>query len=66
MLVEKMPVMPIITNQNAFLASDLLSGIKYSWFGTPIFNRLKMKNYNDYLPDTTAETIASDFLEGIE
>ena len=66
MLVEKMPVMPIITNQNAFLASDLLSGIKYSWFGTPIFNRLKMKNYNDYLPDTTAETIASDFLEDIE
>jgi len=57
MLIEEMPVMPIVTNQSAFVSSKLLSGIDFSWFGTPIFTKVKMKDYNDYLPDTTEEPI---------
>lgn len=57
MLIEEMPVMPIVTNQSAFVSSKLLSGIDFTWFGTPIFTEVKMKDYNDYLPDTTEEPI---------
>ena len=61
-----MPVIPIVFNQNAYLASDLLSGFDFSWYGTTIFKNLNMRDYNNYLPDTTAETISSDIFKGLK
>ena len=65
-LIDEMPVIPIVFNQNAFLASDLLSGIDFSWYGTAIYKNLNMRDYNNYLPDTTAETISSDIFKGLK
>ncbi|MBO4220695.1 MAG: hypothetical protein J5933_07210 [Clostridia bacterium] len=66
MLLDEMPVIPIVFNQNAYLSSGLLSGIDFSWYGTAIFKNLNMRDYNNYLPDTTAETISSDIFKGLK
>lgn len=61
LLMEDMPVAPLVFLQDAFLANDGLSGYKTTYFGTRDFKRMKLKNYVEYLPaeetageDTTA------------
>ncbi len=44
-LLEDMPVIPIIFNQTATLVNKDLSKIKYTYYGTPIFTKAKLKDY---------------------
>ena len=57
MLLEDMPVIPVIFNQNAYLISGDLSGETSTYFGYRVFNRLQLKDYIQYLDiQTEAET----------
>ncbi len=49
MLLEDMPVIPIIFNQHAYLISGELSKADSSYFGFRVFDELKLKNYKNYL-----------------
>ena len=49
-LLEDMPVIPIIFNQNATMTSNQLSKIEYTYYGSPIFTKMKLKNYLQYIP----------------
>ena len=55
MLLEDMPVVPLIFLQDAYLASDVLSGIETTYYGTQNFKKVKMKDYMEYKA-RTAET----------
>ena len=49
LLMEDMPVMPIVFNQDAYLVNTkVLSGFKDTYWGTRDFTRMKMKNYMAY------------------
>jgi ABC-type transport system substrate-binding protein len=50
LLLEDMPIIPIIFNQDAYVISKDLSGVKHTYFNTRIFTKTKLKNYQDYLP----------------
>lgn len=50
MLVENMPVIPILFNQSATLKSKQLSKVGVSYYGTAIFSKANLRNYEDYLP----------------
>lgn len=50
-LMDEMPIIPVVFNQNATLTSKKLTGEKVTYYGTPIFTKLKLKNYKDYLPE---------------
>lgn len=50
LLMEELPIIPIIYNQNATLESKELSKIKYSYYSTPIFTKTKLKDYELYVP----------------
>lgn len=53
LLLEDMPIIPVVFNQDAYVYnSDVLSGIKNSYYGFRIFNKMKMKDWRDY--QTTA------------
>ena len=49
--MDEMPIIPVVFNQNATLTSKKLSGEKVTYYGTPIFTKLKLANYKDYLPE---------------
>ena len=49
-LMQDLPVIPIIFNQNAYLQSKDLSKVKMSYYGTFIFTDTKLKNYELYVP----------------
>ncbi|MGM9681996.1 MAG: ABC transporter substrate-binding protein [Eubacteriales bacterium] len=53
MIVDDMPVIPIIFNQNATLTSKQLSKVTFSYYGAPSFKKAKLKDYEDYLPVET-------------
>lgn len=48
-LVDKMPIIPLVFNQDFYLASKELSGIKTDWFGIKDFRKLTLKNYQSYI-----------------
>ncbi len=48
MLMEDMPVMPVVFLQDAYVYSDVLSGISTDYYGTRNFNDTKMKDYMTY------------------
>ncbi len=50
LLLDEMAVIPIIFNQTATLASDDLSKIKFTYYGTMIFTKTKLKDYELYVP----------------
>ena len=50
-----MPVIPIIFNQNAYLVSDELSKIDVTYYGTFIFTKTKLKDYELYIPKEDEE-----------
>ena len=54
-LMEDMPVCPIIFNQNAKLVSNELSGVKYDWFGLPNFKRIMLKDFERFAESTEPE-----------
>ncbi len=62
-LVADMPVMPVVFNQTAYLASKDLSGIKTNYYGVNVFTKVKQKHYTDYIvtvADSGAEEKPSD------
>lgn len=56
MLMEDMPVIPVIFNQNAVLVSDELSKVEFTTMGTPFFTDTKLKDYELYIPEEEKET----------
>jgi oligopeptide transport system substrate-binding protein len=50
-LMNDLPIIPIIFNQNATLVSKELSKIKFTYYGTPIFTKTKLKDYIKYIPE---------------
>ena len=56
LLLEDMPVIPIVFNQNAYLISGDLSKYDTNYYGFRIFTKLKLKDYEKYLDiETEAE-----------
>lgn len=55
MLIEKMPIIPIIFNQDAYVISDQLSKYSSSYYANRIFTKTKLKNYELYVETTAAE-----------
>ncbi len=51
MLVENMPVIPVIFNQNAKLISKDLSKVGETYYGVNTFEAVKQKNYKNYIPE---------------
>ena len=52
LLIEEMPVAPIVFNQNFCFISKDLSGVKIDGFGNFVFTDAKLKKYENYLNDT--------------
>lgn len=51
LLMKDLPIIPIVFNQNATLINDdVLSREKFDYYGSPDFKKLKMKNYQQYIP----------------
>jgi oligopeptide transport system substrate-binding protein len=56
LLLEDMPVIPIVFNQNAYIISGELSKFDNNYYGYRIFTKLKLKDYVKYLDiETEAE-----------
>lgn len=53
LLMNDLPVIPIIYNKEAHIVSKKLSGVKNTYIGTRDFANAKLKNYRDYLPVET-------------
>ncbi|MBQ2766544.1 MAG: peptide ABC transporter substrate-binding protein [Clostridia bacterium] len=53
LLLEEMPVIPVVFNQDAYLIHDDLSGLKTFWGAMPDFRMLKLDEYGRF---TTAVT----------
>lgn len=51
LLMEDLPVIPVIFNKDAYLQSKILSGVKSTMYGTRIFTKLNQKNWEKYLPE---------------
>lgn len=49
-LLNDMPVIPIVFNKTITMKSKDLTKVKYSYYGCPIFTKAKLKNYEDYIP----------------
>ena len=49
-LLEDMPIIPIVYNKTFTLVSKELSKVKFSYYGYAIFTKTKLKNYEDYIP----------------
>lgn len=54
MLLDDMPVVPVVFQQDAYIASNVLSGIENTYWGRN-FKNMKMKNYMDYKESIEAE-----------
>ncbi len=61
-LLEDMPVIPIIFLQDAYIYSDVLSGIDSTYYGTRDFSDTQLKDYMTYKARTaaTSETNVTD------
>lgn len=54
-LVEDMPIIPVIFNQDAYIASGELSNVDSFWAGMRDFRMLKLKDYGLYTTTVAAE-----------
>lgn len=57
LLVQDMPVCPLVTLQSAFIKSKILSGFETDYYGVTDFKQVKMKDYMNYKEEET-ETMA--------
>ncbi len=55
LLLKDSPVVPIFVYKNAVLSSKSLSKFEVSEWGYPMFNNVKLKNWEAYLPNTGKE-----------
>lgn len=53
-LLEDMPVIPLVFLQDAYLYTDVISGIETTYYGTRNFNDLTQKDYMSYKAKTAA------------
>ncbi len=54
-LMEEMPVMPLITYKNAYAKTGALKGLSEDYYGAVIFTKAKLSKYGDYVaPETEA------------
>ncbi len=51
-LLEDMPVCPLVFLQDAYIYTDVLSGIKSTYYGTRDFKKTKLKDYMTYKAKT--------------
>ncbi len=51
MLIEDMPAMPIFVYQNAYLIHDDIKKVKYDYAGNYDLQKMKLKNYEDYMEE---------------
>lgn len=51
LLLEDMPICPIVTLKSAYVKSKVLSGFETNYYGVTDFKNVKMKNYMDYKED---------------
>ncbi|MBE6609957.1 MAG: hypothetical protein E7634_04765 [Ruminococcaceae bacterium] len=49
LILNDMPIMPLIVYQNAVLVSNKLSGVKFDYWGSPIITKANLKNWKDFL-----------------
>ena len=49
-LMEDMPIVPVVFNKTFHKESKELSKIDYSYYGCAVFTKTKLKNYEDYAP----------------
>lgn len=54
LLLDDMPVIPVLFVQDAYVSSNVLSGIKNTYWGRD-FKKMKMKNYMEYKESIQAE-----------
>ena len=47
-LLEDMPVAPLVTLQNAYVANKELSNFSFDYYGCPVFTKAKLKKYELY------------------
>lgn len=57
-LLEDMPIIPIVFNKSVTLTSKELSNVDFDYYHCPIFTKTKLKNYEDYIPAEEKETAA--------
>ncbi len=50
LLLEEMPVIPVVFNQNAILVGDDLSRVESDYYVPALFKNTKLKNYEDLVP----------------
>lgn len=55
LLLEKMPIIPIIFTQDAYVISKELSNYDSTYYANRIFTKTKLKNYELYVETTAAE-----------
>ena len=48
LLLEDMPVAPLVTLKNAYISSKKLSKFSFDFYGCPVFTKAKLKNYELY------------------
>lgn len=53
MLMDDMPLIPLVFHRSGTLTSNKLSGIKYSVYGYMYLQKMKLKNYQDYINNET-------------
>jgi len=54
-LLDEMPVIPIIFNQNAYVAKKDISKYSFTYYGTPVIKKMKLKDYELYVPKEEEE-----------
>ena len=61
MLMNDMPVIPLVFMQDAYIYTDVLSGIGSDYYATRNFKKTKMKDYMTYkaATDNAEETTAN-------
>lgn len=60
MLLEDMPVVPVLFLQDAYVTGKAVSGIDNTYWGRN-FNKMKMKNYMEYKESIQAEDTENEF-----
>lgn len=51
-LIDDAAIIPILFNKSATMTSKELSDINYTYYGTPIFTKTKLKDYMKYVPES--------------
>ena len=57
-ILDDLPVIPIVFNKTATLQHKSLSKVKYTYYGTFIFTKTKLKDYQLYIPKEEEEVPA--------